>query len=92
MARPCINMMAVGDAGCGKTCLLTMFLKKEFLAEHTPVNIDNHVIYIVVDGNAVPLCLYSTAGETFRRLKVVWLSRMKCNVIVFIITYRKRGK
>ena len=75
MARPRINVMAVGDAGCGKTCLLTVFSKNEFLAEHTSVAIDNHINYIEFNKNVIRL--YTTAGETFRRLKVVRLPCMK---------------
>ena len=68
MARPCINVMAVGDADCGKTCLLSVFWKDIFLDEHTAVNFDNEVVHIEVDGNDVVLCLFSTAGQTFGRM------------------------
>ena len=41
MEIPCINVMAVGDAGCGKTCLFTRLSKNKFWDGHVPLNFHN---------------------------------------------------
>ena len=83
MARPCINVMAVGDAGCGKTCLFMRFSKNQFWDEHIPAHlhngdvdidnedldiIDKEVADIVFDRNELTLCYFNTSGETLIRL------------------------
>ena len=79
MGVPCINVVAVGDAGCGKTCLLSVFMKKGFLVEHTPVNIDHQIVYIEYAGNPVAIRLYSTAGKTHVRSEICLSSYLTGN-------------
>ena len=85
-----MNVMAVGDAGCGKTCLFTSFLNNPFLEKHIPVNlhsgdvdcdsdnedvdIDNEVV-IISDKNELKISFFSTSGETCVRL-----ARLCCHV------------
>ena len=62
MDRTCINVMAVGDANCGKSCLLNIITKNKALDED-PTTIFNYEVDIEVDENQVKLSLFSTAGE-----------------------------
>ena len=59
------KLMAVGDADCGKTCLLIVFSKNEVPDENTHVTFNNEVVDIEVDGKEVRLSLYVTSGEKF---------------------------
>ena len=81
MATPCINVMAVGDAGCGKTCLFTRISKDQFWDEPIPVNFQNgdvdsdsenkdvdELVDIVFGRNELTISFFSTSGETFVRL------------------------
>ena len=80
MARPNINIMAVGDAGCGKTSLCMRFSKNQFWGEHVPVHLQNGDVHIdnkdldIVDNQVVEcdfgrdglkLSYFNSSGETF---------------------------
>ena len=80
MARPNINLMAVGDAGCGKTCLCMRFSKNQFLGKQVPVHLQNGDAHIEnedldIDDNQVVECdfgrdglklsYFNSSGETF---------------------------
>ena len=57
------KLVIVGDGACGKTCLVIVFSKGKFLEETTTVPNDIIVKDISVDGNAVELVLWDTAGQ-----------------------------
>ncbi|XP_050409006.1 ras-like GTP-binding protein Rho1 [Patella vulgata] len=70
-ARPPVQkkLVIVGDVGCGKTCLLIVFVKNEFPEERIPV-LENYVLDIFVDNQHVEMSLWDTAGqEEYDRLR-----------------------
>ncbi|KAG8709157.1 GTP-binding protein Rho1 [Ceratobasidium sp. 395] len=64
------KLVIVGDAPCGKTCLLLVFCKGIFL-EYSPGTVfENYVADVEVDGKHVELSLWDTAGpEDYDRLR-----------------------
>ncbi|KAI8874160.1 hypothetical protein GQ42DRAFT_73145, partial [Ramicandelaber brevisporus] len=64
------KLVCVGDGACGKTCLLSVFDKERFPVEYVPTVFENSVKFLVVDGVAVELSLWDTAGqEDYDRLR-----------------------
>ena len=57
------KMLIVGDSGCGKTCLYTVFTKDKFPELYVPKTFEGYVADIEVDGKQVELALWDTAGE-----------------------------
>ena len=68
MASISKKVMVVGDAGCGKSSLLTVYLTDKDLDSNTPRRVDNEVTNVVVDGQEVELSLFNTSGEKSGRL------------------------
>merc|ERR1711962_989814 len=64
------ELVIVGDGACGKTCLLIVFSKDQFPEVYVPTVFENYVADIEVDGKAVELALWDTAGqEDYDRLR-----------------------
>lgn len=64
------KLVIVGDGACGKTSLLYVFTLGEFPTQYTPTVFDNYVIDCRIDGKAVQLALWDTAGqEEYERLR-----------------------
>jgi len=76
------KLVIVGDGGCGKTCLLTVFSKGTFPEHYVPTVFENDVKDIELDnGEVVELALWDTAGqEGFARLRP--LSYRAADVVV----------
>ena len=57
------KLVIVGDGTCGKTSLLIVFAKDKFPEVYTPTVFENYVADIEIDGKAVELALWDTAGQ-----------------------------
>lgn len=68
-----LKIVVVGDGGCGKTCLLTTYVKREFPSVYVPTIFENYVatLGVPIDPSAsVELALWDTAGqEEYDRLR-----------------------
>ncbi|POY71285.1 putative Small monomeric GTPase [Rhodotorula taiwanensis] len=74
-------VVVVGDGACGKTSLLNVYISGRFPQEYEPTIFENHCIDVVVDGTAIELALWDTAGqEDFDRLRS--LSYADTNVVL----------
>ncbi|GAA5872348.1 hypothetical protein JCM3774_003352 [Rhodotorula dairenensis] len=81
-ARPLARKaVVVGDGACGKTSLLHVYLSGDFPDDYEPTVFENHCVDVVVDGTAIELALWDTAGqEDFDRLRA--LSYADTNVVL----------
>lgn len=57
------KVVVVGDGGCGKTCLLTVFANNEFPEKHVPTIFDTYIKDLWVEEKHFNLVLSDTAGE-----------------------------
>lgn len=64
------KLVVLGDGACGKTSMLTVFTQGYFPTDYEPTVFENFVETLTVDGQAVELSLWDTAGqEEFDRLR-----------------------
>lgn len=76
----------MGDGACGKTSLLNVFTRGYFPQVYEPTVFENYVHDIFIDGKAVELSLWDTAGqEEFDRLRSLSYSDTHCIMLCFSI-------
>lgn len=92
--RPDIKrkLVVVGDGGCGKTCLLTVYAENRFPEEYVPTVFENLVTMIpspVDPTKIIELALWDTAGqEDFDRLRPLSYNDTDVILIVFACNHR----
>ncbi|ORX46313.1 GTP-binding protein rho1 [Hesseltinella vesiculosa] len=81
------KLVVVGDGGCGKTSLLTMFAHEKFPSSHVPTVFENYVKDFDVDDNHVELDLWDTAvgQEDYDRLRPLSYPDTNVLLITFAI-------
>ncbi|ODV62546.1 Rho family GTPase RHO2 ASCRUDRAFT_32165 [Ascoidea rubescens DSM 1968] len=80
------KIVIVGDGACGKTSLLYVFTLGKFPTEYHPTVFENYVTDCRVDGKAVQLALWDTAGqEEYERLRPLSYSKAHVVLIGFAI-------
>ncbi|KAI8849609.1 P-loop containing nucleoside triphosphate hydrolase protein [Chytridium lagenaria] len=83
------KLVVVGDGGCGKTALLTVFATGVFPSTYIPTVFETINKVFAVDGRTMEFALWDTAGqEEFERLRPLSYSESHIIVICFDITSR----
>jgi small GTP-binding protein len=79
-----------GDAGCGKTCLLTQFTEERFIDTSPTMGVEIAFRDITIDDHCIRLQIWDTAGqERFKSLTVRYYRESTVALLVFDIHRRK---
>lgn len=83
------KIVILGDGACGKTSLLNVFTRGYFPQVYEPTVFENYVHDIFVDGQAMQLSLWDTAGqEEFDRLRSLSYSDTHTIMLCFSVDSR----
>ncbi|XP_067684607.1 transforming protein RhoA-like [Haliotis asinina] len=81
-----MKMVVIGDGGCGKTCLLTVYAKDRFPDVYVPTIFENCSKVVEVDNKKINLALWDTAGqEGYDRLRPLSYPRTDVILMCFSI-------
>ncbi|KAL7418534.1 RHO4 protein [Cryptotrichosporon argae] len=92
--RPDIKrkLVVVGDGGCGKTCLLTVYAERRFPETYVPTVFENLITVVPHPTDAsktIELALWDTAGqEDFDRLRPLSYNDTDVVLVVFACNHR----
>ncbi|WWC91961.1 uncharacterized protein L201_006914 [Kwoniella dendrophila CBS 6074] len=86
------KLVVVGDGGCGKTCLLTVYAENRFPEEYVPTVFENLITMVPSPNDPtkiIELALWDTAGqEDFDRLRPLSYNDTDVILIVFACNHR----
>lgn len=86
------KLVVVGDGGCGKTCLLTVYVEQRFPEEYVPTvfeTINKCIPNPLEPTKSLDLILWDTAGqEDFDRLRPLSYNETDVVLIVFAVNHR----
>ena len=84
------KLVIVGNGGCGKTSLLTVFCKGTFPEEYIPTVFENDVKDIYYKDETIELALWDTAGqENYARLRPLSYRAADVVLITFALNDRE---
>ncbi|XP_040190536.1 rho-related GTP-binding protein RhoG-like [Rana temporaria] len=82
-----IKCVVVGDGAVGKTCLVVCYTTNSYPEEYIPTVIEPYNAQITVDGKAVSLNLWNTAGQDeYRSLRALVYPETNVAIICFDIS------
>uniref|UniRef100_A0A3P9L5S3 Ras homolog family member F n=1 Tax=Oryzias latipes TaxID=8090 RepID=A0A3P9L5S3_ORYLA len=82
-----LKIVIVGDGGCGKTSLLTVYAKGNFPEKYAPSVFDKYVTTVDLKGKQIELTLNDTAGqEDYDRLRPLSYQGVSLVLVCFDVT------
>jgi Ras-related protein Rab-8A len=86
-----IKLLIIGDSGGGKSAILQRFTQNEFVTSHiTTIGIDFQTKSMIIDGSAVKLMCFDTAGQCrFRTITEAYYRGADGVIMVYDVTRKE---